>query len=147
MTRRTRSAGAGGYGGRMRRILIPLALLVVTGAILAACGTSSSDRAKGETSLTVLDERQREARVSVGTTFAIQLPVNPSTGYRWEADLPMGYVQVSDEIAPTDGDAVGQPTMQTWVIRPEVEGWYPTLLDIHPLKHVRFRKTEAPGAR
>lgn len=26
-----------------------------------------------------------------------------------------------------------------FLIRPEVEGWHPTLLDIHPLKHVRLR--------
>jgi len=26
-----------------------------------------------------------------------------------------------------------------FLIRPEVEGWYPTLLDVHPLKHVRLR--------
>ncbi len=122
MTQRTGAAGASRYGGAMRRILIPLVLLAVLGAVLAACGTEESERAKGETSLTVLDERNREARLSVGTTFAITLPVTPGTGYRWEADLPMGYVQVSDEIAPTDGDAVGQSTMQTWVIRPEVEG-------------------------
>lgn len=26
-----------------------------------------------------------------------------------------------------------------FLIRPEVEGWHPTLLDVHPLKHVRLR--------
>ena len=26
-----------------------------------------------------------------------------------------------------------------FLIRPEVEGWYPTLLDMHPLKAVRLR--------
>jgi oligopeptide transport system substrate-binding protein len=27
-----------------------------------------------------------------------------------------------------------------FLIRPEVEGWYPTLLDVHPLKHVRLKR-------
>lgn len=106
----------------IRRLAIPLALLLAIGTLAAGCGAEEHTRAAGEDSLTVLDENQREARVSVGSTFAIQLPVNPGTGYRWEPELPMGYVQVSDEVAPTEGDAVGQPTTETWVIRPEVEG-------------------------
>lgn len=32
-----------------------------------------------------------------------------------------------------------------FLIRPEVEGWHPTLLDVHPLKHVRLRQAPLPG--
>jgi oligopeptide transport system substrate-binding protein len=31
-----------------------------------------------------------------------------------------------------------------FLIRPEVVGWHPTLLDVHPLKHVRLRSTPSP---
>jgi inhibitor of cysteine peptidase len=62
--------------------------------------------------------------VATGDSFTIQLPINPSTGYHWEVDLPMGYVQVSDDILqPEDqGNIVGQGTAEQWVFSADTPG-------------------------
>lgn len=72
----------------------------------------------------VYTEDSTRISVQTGDSFTIELPVNPSTGYRWQVDLPMGYVQVSDEILqPEDaGNAVGQGTTERWVFSADTQG-------------------------
>ena len=73
---------------------------------------------------TVYTEDQTQIDVKTGDSFTIELPINPSTGYRWQVDLPMGYVQVSDEILqPEDaGNIVGQGTAERWVFSADTPG-------------------------
>lgn len=73
---------------------------------------------------TVYTEDNTTINVTTGDSFTIQLPINPSTGYHWETSLPMGYVQVSDEILkPADqGNIVGQGTAEQWVFSADTAG-------------------------
>ena len=63
----------------------------------------------------VAGEESGTVRVRAGEVFAVELPVNPSTGYRWEARLPPGLEVVATAIAPLPADGmVGRPTVQRW---------------------------------
>ena len=122
-------------------LLIPIAALA-----LAACGGGSSstttatatqtvtetqtqqqtqtETQQNQDQATVYTEQQTQVQVKTGDSFTIELPVNPSTGYHWQVDLPMGYVQVSDEILqPEDaGNIVGQGTAERWVFSADTPG-------------------------
>ena len=58
-------------------------------------------------------------RIRAGEAFAVELPVNPSTGHRWEARLPPGVELAATRIEPLPaGDGmVGRPTTQRWELR------------------------------
>ena len=73
---------------------------------------------------TVYTEQNTQVSVQTGDSFTIELAVNPSTGYHWQVDLPMGYVQVSDDILqPEDaGNVVGQGTTERWVFSADTPG-------------------------
>jgi inhibitor of cysteine peptidase len=103
--------------------------------LLSACGgsgettpasqsTTEAITEQGSDQTTVYTEAQTQIDVAAGDSFTIELPINPSTGYRWQVELPMGYVQVSDEILqPEDaGDAVGQSTAERWVFSADAPG-------------------------
>ena len=105
----------------------------VTISTLAAAGNyyvpkATTVAATGETSN--VDNRYQvvtvntTTNVKAGDSFTIELPINPSTGYRWQVDLPMGYVQVSDEILEPDdaGNIVGQGTAERWVFSADTPG-------------------------
>ena len=120
------------------------AALALIALLLAACGggttttatetvtqTATEQQTATETTTapspdqgTVYTEDQTQIDVTTGDSFTIELPVNPSTGYRWQVDLPMGYVQVSDEILqPEDaGNIVGQGTAERWVFSADTPG-------------------------
>ena len=125
-----------------------LLLLPIAALALAACGGGSSSTTTATQTVTetqqqtqtetqqqtqtqqnqdqgtVYTEQQTQVQVKTGDSFTIELPVNPSTGYHWQVDLPMGYVQVSDEILqPEDaGNIVGQGTAERWVFSADTPG-------------------------
>ena len=127
-----------------------LLLLLIAALALAACGGGSSSTTTATQTVTetqqqtqtqtetqqqtqtqqnqdqgtVYTEQQTQVQVKTGDSFTIELPVNPSTGYHWQVDLPMGYVQVSDEILqPEDaGNIVGQGTAERWVFSADTPG-------------------------
>ena len=69
-------------------------------------------------------EDNTDVNVATGDSFTIQLPINPSTGYTWVPNVPMGYVQVSDTILKPDdaGNIVGQSTAEQWVFSADTPG-------------------------
>jgi len=53
------------------------------------------------------DDPVQDIGVGLGETFALALPGNPTTGYTWQADVDVAYLQlVAQEFAP-QGPAVG----------------------------------------
>ena len=72
----------------------------------------------------VYTEDNTDVNVATGDSFTIQLPINPSTGYTWVPNVPMGYVQVSDTILKPDdaGNIVGQSTAEQWVFSADTPG-------------------------
>lgn len=140
-----------GRVGSVKRRLSLIAVCVVVTCIVAACGGSSSStvtatvtqtqqqsqtqqqtqddqqqtqqQAQGNQG-TVYTEQNTKVSVQTGDSFTIELAVNPSTGYHWQVDLPMGYVQVSDDILqPEDaGNVVGQGTTERWVFSADTPG-------------------------
>jgi inhibitor of cysteine peptidase len=72
--------------------------------------------------------------VATGDSFTIQLPINPSTGYTWVPNVPMGYVQVSDTILqPEDqGNIVGRGTAEEWVFSADTPGTGSITFDLMP---------------
>ena len=136
---------------RSRLILISAVALLALG--LAACGGSSTtttatetvtetqtttqqDTEQGQTTANaggnVYTEDSTTIDVATGDSFTIELPINPSTGYTWVPSVPMGYVQVSNEILPTDGDAMGQSTVERWVFSADTEGTASITFDLMP---------------
>jgi inhibitor of cysteine peptidase len=112
-----------------RRILALVALACVALAATACGGaTSSATSATASSSVkedaTVHTERTTTIDVAAGEAFTIQLPINPSTGYRWEADKPPTWTLVSHEILKpaSSGDLVGQPSTEQWVYSVDAAG-------------------------
>ena len=68
----------------------------------------------------VYTEDNTTVNVATGDSFTIQLPINPSTGYTWVPNVPMGYVQVSDTILQSQdqGNIVGQGSAEQWSLAP-----------------------------
>ena len=63
----------------------------------------------------------------VDEAFAIELPINPSTGYTWKIQLPPGIIQRSSEIVAdpeveTGEGMVGVPAVQRFEFAAEVTG-------------------------
>ncbi|MGI9117173.1 MAG: protease inhibitor I42 family protein [Gaiellales bacterium] len=140
---------------------IALAALLIAGLALAACGGSSSSpttatqtvtetqtqtqqatetqstegggSTQGEAT-TVYTEGRTDINVATGDAFTIQLPINPSTGYTWVPNVPMGYVQVSDEILKPaqDGNMVGQGSTEQWVFSADTPGTGTITFDLTP---------------
>ena len=83
---------------------------------------------------TVYTENNTDVNVATGDSFTIQLPINPSTGYTWVPNVPMGYVQVSDTILePEDqGNIVGQGTAEQWVFSADTPGTGTINFDLMP---------------
>ncbi len=82
----------------------------------------------------VYTEDNTEVNVATGDSFTIQLPINPSTGYTWVPNIPMGYVQVSDTVLqPEDqGNIVGQGTAEQWVFSADTPGTGSITFDLMP---------------
>ncbi|MGI9186894.1 MAG: protease inhibitor I42 family protein [Gaiellales bacterium] len=139
-----------------RSRLISLAALVALLALaLTACGGSSSSTTATETVTQTQTETQQSAdenqttsangvtentedttdvNVATGDSFTIQLPINPSTGYTWVPNVPMGYVQVSDTILKPEeqGNIVGQGTAEQWVFSADTPGTGTITFDLMP---------------
>jgi predicted secreted protein len=121
-----------------RRLLVLALLSLMILPVLAACGGADDEGATVETAGTpttgdtVYTEDKLTIDVVSGDTFTIELPINPSTGYRWVPSMPMGYVQLSNEIVPTDGDAVGQPTVERWQLSVDTPGTGEMTFDLMP---------------
>ena len=104
------------YRERMTR-LIALALLLPLSLVVAACG-GTEETPRGD--VPIYTDAGTEIPVTSGGRFAIELQGNPSTGYRWEVQLPAGVVQESEETMEPMGqtdEAVGVPVMQRWTFR------------------------------
>lgn len=100
----------------MRRLPILLVLLVPLVLALAACGGEEElPRTGGD--VPVYTDAGTEIQVAAGDRFAVELPANPSTGYRWEVEVPAGLVQESDEVLPVPEESEGMAgagTTQRW---------------------------------
>ncbi len=100
----------------MRRLTILLALLVPLALVAAACGGAEElPRTGGD--IPVYTDAGTEIEVAAGDRFAVELPVNPSTGYRWEVEVPAGLLQESDEVLPVSAEnegMAGAGTTQRW---------------------------------
>lgn len=131
---------------RFRLISIASAVALLALALTACGGSSSSTTAtqtvtetqtqtetqqnteQGQTTSsngdTVYTEENTDVNVATGDSFTIQLPINPSTGYTWVPNIPMGYVQVSDTILESEdqGNIVGQGTAEQWVFSADTPG-------------------------
>jgi predicted secreted protein len=102
--------------------LVALVLLLPIAIVIGACGGSddAADSASGGGGIPVYADAGTEIPITAGGRFAIELQANPSTGYRWEVEIPAGVVQESeDTIEPTGqtDEAVGVPVMQRWTFR------------------------------
>lgn len=141
---------------RLRLISLASAFALVALA-LAACGGGSTTTTatqtvtetqtqqdtqqntdQGETTSsngsTVYTEDNTTIDVATGDSFTIQLPINPSTGYTWVPNIPMGYVQVSDTILESEdqGNIVGQGTAEQWVFSADTPGTGEITFDLMP---------------
>jgi inhibitor of cysteine peptidase len=143
---------------RFRLISIASAVALLALALAACGGSSSSTTAtqtvtetqtqtqtetqqntdQGQTTSSnggkVYTEDNTDVNVATGDSFTIQLPINPSTGYTWVPNVPMGYVQVSDTILePEDqGNIVGQGTAEQWVFSADTPGTGTITFDLMP---------------
>ncbi len=130
------------------RHLLAVLLLVVALPTMVACGEASEDRVATEATEatttaggteatttaggTVYTEDTTTIETVSGDTFTIELPITPGTGYRWVPSMPMGYVQLGNEIVPTEGDAVGQPTVERWQLSVDAPGSGQMTFDLVP---------------
>jgi predicted secreted protein len=100
----------------MRRLPIILALLVPLALVVAACGgEEETPRTGGD--VPVYTDAGTEIQVAAGDRFAVELPANPSTGYRWEVEVPAGVTLESDELLPVPEESEGMAgagTTQRW---------------------------------
>ena len=82
----------------------------------------------------VYTQDNTDVNVATGDSFTIQLPINPSTGYTWVPNIPMGYVQVSDTILESAdaGNIVGQGTAEQWVFSADTPGTGTITFDLTP---------------
>ncbi|MCX6392073.1 MAG: protease inhibitor I42 family protein [Actinobacteria bacterium] len=141
---------------RFRLISIAAAVALLAFALTACGGSSSSTTAtqtvtetqtqtetqqntdQGQTTSpngdTVYTEENTDVNVATGDSFTIQLPINPSTGYTWVPNIPMGYVQVSDTILESEdqGNIVGQGTAEQWVFSADTPGTGSITFDLMP---------------
>jgi len=141
---------------RFRLISIASAVALLALALAACGGSSSSTTAtqtvtetqtqtetqqntdQGQTTSsagdTVYTEENTDVNVATGDSFTIQLPINPSTGYTWVPNIPMGYVQVSDTILESEdqGNIVGQGTAEQWVFSADTPGTGSITFDLMP---------------
>jgi inhibitor of cysteine peptidase len=141
---------------RFRLISIASAVALLALALTACGGSSTSTTAtqtvtetqtqtetqqntdQGQTTSsngdTVYTEDNTTIDVATGDSFTIQLPINPSTGYTWVPNVPMGYVQVSDTMLESEdqGNIVGQGTAEQWVFSADTPGTGTIIFDLLP---------------
>ena len=113
---------------RLVRILAT-ALLLATVAAVAACA--------GEDEVRTYTDPGTEIVTAVGQAFAIELPVNPSTGYTWQIQLPPGVVERSSEIVAdpemeTAEGMVGVPAVQRFEFASQVTGTAELRFELYP---------------
>jgi inhibitor of cysteine peptidase len=70
-----------------------------------------------------------ELAVSVGETFELRLPENPTTGYRWQvAAESSAAIRVVGDSFQVQGDAVGAPGIRQWRFQTDRSGTHPLVL-------------------
>ena len=86
----------------------------------AGVTAATTTAAEGKKMVTFTDaDNGKTEKITQGTTFAVELPENPTTGYQWNATVSQGLSLVSDaykENAHAEG-MVGVGGVHTWVIR------------------------------
>jgi predicted secreted protein len=114
--------------GRLVRILTVVSVLVLASA-LAGCA--------GEDEMRTYTDPGTEIVTTVDEAFAIELPINPSTGYEWKVQLPPGLVQRSSEVVAdpemeTAEGMVGVPAVQRFEFASEVTGTAELRFELFP---------------
>ena len=71
--------------------------------------------------LTAADDGET-LELRAGSEVVIQLPENPSTGYRWEIDTDKVYVSVERQRFEQRADQVGGGGESSWVLRARTPG-------------------------
>lgn len=104
---------------RLAHLLLTTALVVLVAVGTAACA--------GEDEVRTYTDPGTEIVTAVDEAFAIELPINPSTGYSWQIQLPPGIVQrssaiVADPEMETGEGMVGVPAVQRFEFAAEVTG-------------------------
>lgn len=62
--------------------------------------------------------------IRMGQEFKLQLPENPSTGYRWELTLPSGISLVADNFIGNGDKAIGAGGVREFTLRADKAGKY-----------------------
>lgn len=119
-------------GMKLTRVFIVFVAFLTLAGLVAGCGGSISvgdDQSKK----TIYDDTA--ISVTAGTSFGIELPVNPSTGYSWKVTLPEGYTEDSHEVVPVaeaDADKVGVATTEQWMFTTETAGTADIVFELFP---------------
>ena len=146
------------------RLITPVSALVLIALALSACGGGSTTTAtqtvteaqtqtqqdtQQQTQTQDQQQTQQQSQsnggkvytednttvnIATGDSFTVQLPINPSTGYTWVPNVPMGYVQVSDNILQSQdqGNIVGQGSAEQWVFSADTPGTGTINFDLMP---------------
>lgn len=96
---------------RLRALLV----VALVGTVLSA-STSQASETIVPTVLTAADD-SRTVDLHVGGKVVIQLPDNPSTGYRWEIDADKACVKIERQHFEQQSHQVGGGGESSWVLR------------------------------
>lgn len=113
---------------RTGRILTAALALVIATALVACAG---------EDEVRTYTDAGTEIVTTVDQPFAIELPINPSTGYSWQIQLPPGIVERSSEIVAdpemeTAEGMVGVPAVQRFEFAAQVTGTAELRFELYP---------------
>lgn len=99
-----------------------VAALAATVLFAGFCtGASQAPEAFVRPVLTAADDG-RSIDLRAGSEVVIQLPENPSTGYRWEIDTDKVYISVERQRFEPQSDRVGGGGESSWVLRARTPG-------------------------
>lgn len=96
-------------------LVVALVAAALGGAELSASASQASE-AIVPAVLTAVDDG-KTVELHVGSEVVIQLPDNPSTGYRWEIDTDKACVSVERQHFEQRSDQVGGGGESSWVLR------------------------------
>lgn len=100
----------------MLKLFSRLAVVIIGVAGLTAC-SSTGTSTQPQSTLSLSDDKQCPATLSVGSTLSVALPSNPSTGYRWELTSdasPLLKLINAEYYSPAKENIVGAGGTSTW---------------------------------